>query len=185
MKTAIAELASATPLYMSKPHNVPKEDKESHDAHEKRTWREKLHYNEEEYVILPAVAFQHNIQAAAKYLSLKIPEQGQKTYTAKFKAGIMVADDLVTTIKKEDVKPHEIFVNADGVRGSGKRVWKTFPRIPEWSGTVTYYILDEVITEEYFRTHLEAAGKFIGMLSFRPQNGGSYGRFSVESVDWK
>ena len=32
---------------------------------------------------------------------------------------------------------------------------------------------------------LREAGKFIGIGRFRPRNNGYYGRFDVESVDWK
>lgn len=48
-----------------------------------------------------------------------------------------------------------------------------------------FLILDEIITEEVFREHLADAGSFIGIGRFRPRNNGFYGRFLVESVDWK
>jgi hypothetical protein len=44
--------------------------------------------------------------------------------------------------------------------------------------------LDETITEEVFKLHLEESGKFIGIGRFRPQNNGFYGRFKVNEIVW-
>jgi len=78
-----------------------------------------------------------------------------------------------------------LFVPADGKRGSGKRVEKCFPVIPEWQGDLAFYILDETITEDVFRYHLEQAGKFIGIGFFRPRNNGYFGRFEVVKMTWE
>jgi hypothetical protein len=40
--------------------------------------------------------------------------------------------------------------------------------------------LDDTITEEVFKLHIEQAGQFIGLGSFRPRNNGYYGRFKVK-----
>ena len=71
-----------------------------------------------------------------------------------------------------------------GIRGSGKRVEKCFPVIPSWTGEVTFYVLDETVTQEVFKNILEQAGAFIGIGRFRPRNNGFYGRFKVESIVW-
>ncbi len=55
---------------------------------------------------------------------------------------------------------------------------------PEWKGEVTFHILDETVTEEVFKLHLEEGGKFIGIGRFRPQNNGFYGRFKVNEMVW-
>lgn len=75
--------------------------------------------------------------------------------------------------------------HADGKRGSGTRVPRTFPVIRQWHGKALFYVLDETITREVFQRYLEEAGKFIGVGRFRPRNGGFYGRFEVKSLDWK
>ena len=91
---------------------------------------------------------------------------------------------MILPIKKEEVKGEWLFVPSDGVRGSGKRVDKCFPVIHEWGGEVTFYVLDETVTEEVFRNVLEQAGAFIGIGRFRPRNNGFYGRFKVEAIAW-
>ena len=69
----------------------------------------------------------------------------------------------------------------------GRRNWtdRGAPMIPKWSGTVDYFILDELITQDIFTRVLVASGRLIGIGRFRPRHRGYYGRFNVESVNWQ
>ena len=49
---------------------------------------------------------------------------------------------------------------------------------------MTFFVLDETITEDVFLNHLTQAGQFIGIGRFRPRNNGFYGRFAVDKVEW-
>lgn len=182
MKTIIATLKSVSPYSQSKHYEVEPLEKESKGDYERRTWRERLHVTEEGFVYIPQMSFKNCLSEAAKYLGIQIPGKGKSTYTKHFEAGVLVLDPLVLDIRKTDVLGETLFVPADGVRGSGKRVEKCFPVIREWSGDVTFHILDETITPDVFRKHLEEAGKFIGIGRFRPRNNGFYGRFEVKAV---
>ena len=184
MKTVVVQLESMTPYSQSRHYDTVKLAKESSADYENRTWRDRLHVNESEEVFIPPMAFKNCLSECAKFLSKQIPGKGKSTYTKHFEAGVLVMDPLLLGIKKEDVQCETYFVPADGRRGSGKRVTKHFPVIPKWSGEVTFYILDETITPDVFREHLEEAGKFIGIGRFRPRNNGFYGRFVVKSVRW-
>jgi hypothetical protein len=128
--------------------------------------------------------FKNCIAEAAKYKSIQIPGKGKSTYTKHFEAGILCKEIMPLGINVKDVQGERLFVPASGKRGDGKRVWKTFPVFPEWSGEVEFLILDEVIDEETFRLHLIDAGQFIGIGRFRPRNNGFYGRFEVVEIQW-
>jgi len=171
---------------MSKAHDVPKlSDKEAKDDYERRTWRERLHYDRKKgEVFIPPMMLKNCLSGAAKYLSMRVPGSGKATFTKHFEAGVLVQDLLFLGIKKDDVEGETLFVPSDGKRGGGSRVMKTFPIIHEWSGEAVFYILDETITKEVFLYHLEEAGKFMGLGRFRPRNNGYYGRFSVKSLSW-
>lgn len=185
MKTAVVELESISPYSQSRFYDTPKLPKEIHADYEKRTWRDRLHTNEDGHVFIPPMAFKNCISEVAKFLSLQIPGKGKATYTKHFEAGVLVLEALVLPVKKEEVQGEWYHVPSDGRRGGSTRVLKCFPVIPKWSGEVTFMILDETITEEVFSQHLEEAGKFIGIGRFRPRNNGFYGRFKVNSIDWK
>lgn len=184
MKTAIATLRSISPYSQSRHYDVPKLNKELPKDYEARTWRERLHTNGEGNVYIPPMSFKNCLSEAAKYLGIQIPGKGKSTYTKHFEAGVLVMEPLVLPLKRDDVAGEWLFVPSDGIRGSGKRVDKCFPTIQEWGGEVTFFVLDETITEDVFLNHLTQAGQFIGIGRFRPRNNGFYGRFAVESVSW-
>lgn len=184
MFEAHADIESLSPYSQSKVITTRKKDKETHEDHEKRVWRERLHTNEKGEVFIPPTAFKNNLSEAAKYLSIQIPGKGKATYTKHFEAGILVVDSLILPIPRDDVQGEWVYVPSDGRRGGTTRVWKCFPLIPEWAGTVRYLIFDETITYDVFRYHLEQAGQFIGLGRFRPRNNGYYGRFKVNGVEW-
>lgn len=186
MKKALVKIIGITPLAQGKHVTVPKKNKESEKDYEVRTWREKMHYNDKGEVLISQFALKNCLSEAAKYLSIQVPGKGKATYTKNFEAGIAVELPMPIGINKDDVESQIMFVPSDGVRGSNKRVEKHFPVIPPgWSGLATFFIFDDIITEDVFKLHLEQAGTFIGLGSFRPRNNGYFGRFKIEIQSWQ
>ena len=195
MRQIIATLKSVSPYSQSRFHNTPKLEKEGNDDYEKRTWRERVHVNDDGFIFIPPMAFKNCLSECAKYLSMQIPGKGKQTYTKHFEAGVLVTEPLVLPVRKEEVAGMVVtagqtpgpecmigewfYVPAQGDRGGKKRVWRCFPMIPSWQGDVIFYVLVDTITEKVFRYHLEQSGKFIGIGRFRPRNNGFYGRFEV------
>jgi hypothetical protein len=191
MRIAVARLESISPYSQSKAYEPeggvrPTGTKtETPKDREARTWRERCHVDADGRIMIPPMAFKNCLAEIAKYLSVQIPGKGKSTYTKHFEAGVMVLDGVSLPDTKETVSGEWLFVPADGRRGSGKRVWKCFPVIQKWKGTVTFHILDDVISESVFEQHLKEAGNFIGIGRFRPRNNGYYGRFSVQGIQWQ
>ncbi len=185
MQTALIHIEGMSPLSQSKHHTEPKLGQETSDAHERRTWRHRMHTTKSGHVFLPPMAAKNGLVAAAKFLNRKIPGEGQKTFTKRFESGILCMDPLVLDVLAADVVSEELFVPSDGVRGSGKRVTKIFGVIPEWGGTFIVTVLDEKIGHKVFAEHAEAWGKFIGVGRFRPERNGYFGRFAVKKIDWQ
>lgn len=183
MQTYIAQLESVSPYSSSRFHGVEKEDRETADAHEKRTWREKLTTKKDGMVVIKGAALKFSLDTAAKQLGMQVAGKGKRTYTAIFKAGVLVPDDIELGIHKDKVDGVWVHVNSDGVRGSGKRVMRCFPTIPEWSANATIIVLDPAITKQILETHLDRSGKFVGLGQYRPENGGTNGRFKIVSVE--
>ena len=195
MKIATFTLKSTTPMSQSAPHQVPFEEGESHDAYDKRNWRHHMHVSSTGFLIMPAMAFKLGMTAAAQFGGKKIKGEGQKTWTKRFESGILIIEDLMTDIRVKSadltkwadhplVIPECLYLNADGKRGSAKRVWRTYPRIEEWSGVLVINVLDDKITEAVCVETLETMGKFIGIGRWSAARGGLYGRFSIESHVW-
>jgi hypothetical protein len=183
MHKAICHLKSVSPYSQSRHHSTPKLAKENDMDYELRTWMNRLHV-ENGHVIIPPMAFSNCIKEAAQFLSIKIPGKSNSTYTKHFESGVLVVEALVLPIKPASVKGEELFLNADGKRGGGKRVTRFYPRIDSWEGTVEFLSYDDEVTESVFRKVLDAAGNLIGIGRFRPRNRGYYGRFEVKSLKW-
>lgn len=186
MKTVIAHLKSTqgSPISFSRYHDTPKLERELADAYERRTWRNRLHVDEDGMVFIPGIMLKNSLAEAAKYLSMQVPGKGKATFTKHFEAGVLCVDPIPLDIHKDDVMGEPLMLNADGRRGSGKRVMRVMPRVDSWGGEAKFFVVDELITEEVFHTTLSAAGCFVGLGRFRPRNNGYYGRFTVEGVEW-
>jgi hypothetical protein len=177
MRIVEVTLESISPYSQSRKHDTPKLEKEAADAYELRTWREKCTVDETGQICIPAMAFKQALDRVAAVLGEQVPGRGKATFTKHFKAGCICESDVPLGIRKNEVQSVTISANADGVRGSGKRVNRTFPVIPRWSGTARFVILDDTITQQVFERHLTQAGLFVGIGRFRPENGGLNGRF--------
>lgn len=178
-----ADISGISPYSQSRAIQSQKRTGEGADAFEERTWRERIHANEDGVVFIPPMAFKNCLSECAKYLSESVPGKGKATYTKHFEAGVMVIEPVTLGIKAEDVMGERLFVPADGRRGSGKRVWRTFPLIRKWAGTVEIVLLDPILADKPDKVHeyLSHAGSFIGVGRFRPRNNGFYGRFKVDA----
>lgn len=182
MKTYEIYLKSTAPIQFSRYHDIERLDRESYEAYEERTWREKAHFNDEGYVIIPGTFLKNALSEVAKYLSMQIPGKGKQTFTKHFEAGVLIIDPIILGIKKEGLICSKVFVPSDGKKGAGKRVWKKFPTLMSWEGSTNFIILDEIITKEVLTEHIIQCGRFQGLGTWRPRNGGLYGRFDVLKV---
>lgn len=185
MKRAVVSIKGMSPYSQSRYIKVEKKEKELASDFEARTWRERMHSDKAGNVIIPPMAFKNCLSEAAKFLQCQIPGKGKSTYTKHFEAGVLVNSPLTLSIKKNDVHGEWLFVPASGKRGDGKRVERCFPVIHDWGGDIEFFIIDDTITEEPFRYHIEQAGQLIGIGRFRPRNNGYYGRFKVIDVKFE
>ena len=175
-------LIGDSPISFGRAIQTPKGADEGADDHEERTWRERMHTDEAGVVFIPPTALKNCLADVAKYLSESIPGKGKATYTKHFEAGTMVMDAMSLNIKATDVVGERLFVPADGRRGGGKRVWRTFPTIQTpWTTQAIIYLFDPLLIAKPSKVedYLGFAGRFIGLGRFRPRNNGFYGRFHV------
>lgn len=186
MQICTATLRSLCPYSASRRHEVDKLEKEGADAYEHRTWREKATFDADGSICIPAMGLKMAVDEAAKRVALGIPGRGKTTYTKFFVAGQICLDDpgVRLNVKKDELEQIKIWANADGVRGSGKRVKRLFPIVREWQGVAQFAILDPTIPPAIFEKMLIEAGRLVGVGRFRPEKGGMFGRFAVDHLKW-
>jgi hypothetical protein len=183
-KMVTVQIESTAPYSQSRQHDAPKLEKETIDAWERRTWREKCSTDDTGQIVIPAMAFKQALDTVAKRLGDQIPGKGKSTYTKHFVGGVICESDVPIGVQKDDVPSITISANSDGVRGSGKRVKRTFPQVPKWRGEARFVILDDTVTPAVFERHFVEAGRFIGIGRFRPEKGGLNGRFRPLGFKW-
>ena len=184
MRSVTVHLESTAPYSQSRMHDTDKLDKERPDDYEKRTWREKCTYDENGTVEIPAMALKQALDRAARVMGEQIPGKGKATYTKFFTSGCLCTSNVSLGVHKDSVASVTINANSDGVRGSGKRVKRTFPVIPSWSGVAEFVILDASITKDVFERTMKTCGQIVGIGRFRPENGGLNGRFKPTKFEW-
>jgi hypothetical protein len=125
-------------------------------------------------------------------MNISVPGKGKNTYTKHVEAGTAVIKPVMLGINAREIKSETLFLPADGKRGSGKRVWKTYPVMSTWGGYVEVIVLDETVLQTSQRTGhpvlqdiIDGAGQYIGLGRFRPRNNGYYGRFIVKNFATK
>ena len=180
-------ITGAAPISFSRPIQSEKSTGESHDAFEKRTWRERTHRTKDGEAFICPMALKNCLSEVAKYLQESVPGKGKSTYTRFFEAGVMVMDEMLLGVQADDIPGERLLVPSSGRRGDGTRVWKRFPVLQEWSTNATIYVLDPMLQDkpEKVAEYLGFAGKFIGMGRWRPRNNGLYGRFTVDRLKYE
>lgn len=184
MRTATVSINGMAPLQFSKYHSEPMLEGESKKEQEARVWQARAHIDSKGRVFIPPMAFKKCFQEAAQYRGEKVQGKGQSTWTKHFRSGLLVTDPVLTGATKDDLTPLWLFTSGTPGKLNGPRVEKCFPILHEWSGEVVFHILDEAITEEQFAKVADTAGKMIGVMAFRPANGGYFGRFEIVDIAW-
>ena len=194
LQCAKAVLLGSTPILFGKQidqDDIPKEPKETHDAYEKRTWRNRCHSDSNGHLYLPSLALKRMLENTAGYQNERIKGKGMQTWKKKFEAGVSVENDMLLLdangkpIKAEGVPGISRMVPSDGKRGGATRVKRTFPIVaPPWKGEISILLLDPGVQRSKVEEYLRFGGIVNGLGMWRPQKGGSYGRFTVESITW-
>lgn len=185
MNVCVATIESISPYSASRKHGIVKGDKESHSEYEQRTWREKAYYDDDGRLFIPPESFSFAIKAMASRLRIRIPGKGQSEYGKLFTAGILITDGLKCKETRDTVASFTGSMNADGKRGSGTRVDRTFPMVPKWGGNLEIFVLDDEIPKDVFERVLVECGKLNGVGRYRPAQGGTNGRFKVTKFAWR
>lgn len=184
MRTATVRVKSLTPYSQSKALESEKKKGETHDDFDKRIWPEHIHADADGQVFIPPMALIEGMGEAAAYLSKggELKKKGQATWSQNFQCGLAVAEGARIGIAASDARSERVFCHSNGKRGTGTRVWRTFPVFDSWEAEFVIHILDDTIPEEVFNRVMVAFGMFIGIGRFRPQNRGYLGRFVIEKI---
>lgn len=178
-----------SPYSQSAKYETPVLDRESADDYDTRTWRDHCTVNSDGIVCIPSMAIKQGLDRTAQKLAIKVPGRRGATFKSFFQSGVFCNANAPIKngqwLKPEDGDCALIYANADGVRGSGKRVWRRFPAFHDWHALIECVVVDDIITNPIFEQTFKAFGIIVGIGRFRPENGGINGRFRVEKFEWE
>ena len=160
---------------------------ETYPEYEERIWRDKAHTNKEGVVIFPAVWLRKALIASQGLNAnpIKPPNARRASATLKqnFVSGIMIMDNYPIIgakgkpITVEDLVPYKCMVSPQ----KGKVLCIRPQILLPWSVNVLLEISDSVISEKNVLECLKWAGRYNGVGDWRPQKGGMFGGFEIES----
>ena len=123
------------------------------------------------------------LMSSANFAEIKIPGCSKDTYARHFASGIIITDPIILPDTKK-IKEKCFLIRSGIKRDEAKQEWKRLFVIPKWAARLKIIILDNRITRDVLKGHIEIMGKFIGVGLLRPQNGGRYGRFELIDSSW-
>lgn len=127
-----------------------------------------LYLDEKGGLVVPSICLLACLRKSAT--NFKVPGRGKKTFKDFIYSGVKIEPKDISLISEDGWEPDLQAV----VIGRG-RVIKSRPRINKWELSFEAEILDVIITPSTLKEILVDAGKYNGLLDFRPL----YGLFEV------
>ena len=150
---------------------------EDHEAIAKSEWVGGLYFDSEIGPFIPGQNVKSALVNAAKIQKLG----------AAFKRAVIVLDDKARLEYKgprtiEGLFADSKFVDVRSVKIGTSRLMRYRPKFAEWSLTVEIMFSPEMVELDDVRRAAENAGLFVGIGDYRPESGGSFGRFTAEVI---
>ena len=129
---------------------------------------EVLYIDENGNPIVPAFCVLSCLRKSAT--NFKVPGRGKKTFKDFIYSGIEIEPEDIPVVSDDDWE-----VDLKPVVIGRARIIKARPKFKEWELEFQVKIIDPIVTPTYFKEILTDAGKYNGLLDFRPL----YGLFEV------
>ena len=127
---------------------------------------------------MPAEMLRKSIRNSAKALNNR---KG-----SAFDRGVTVTEDMLLDYEgKKDCNGmwnDKLYVRLPGER-NGNLIWITRVKIPEWSVNFSLTCDTSQVELTELETMLKASGKYSGVGSYRPENGGNAGKYNVTAFE--
>ena len=120
---------------------------------------------------IPGIAIQRALVSGATFSKGK----GRATLQKPVAACVLVTPERVDL----GVKEYKIDSRPVVIPSTKGRVVRHRPRLDEWEVTFTIEYDDTLLTEEQVRRVVDDTGSRVGLLDFRPEKKGPFGRFCV------
>ena len=145
---------------------------------------EKVYRLDSGQLYIPAIAFRSSIIGRGGGASGR--KFGKYTANSRVAAGVSMVDGedkclLVSPNgKPKPIKDYEIDIRRAVVNGAGIR--RARPYIAEWATVVCFEVDEDFVTAEQLEELLNISGRVAGVMDFRPQCKGWFGKYRAELI---
>jgi len=109
---------------------------------------------------------------------------GKRAATSVLKGTVFPLEDETIVLDQKTLKPMKAdryTVDMRRVTVDKKGIIRSRPRVTDWAAKVVFE-LDDMIPDDIVVECLNMGGRTIGILDYRPEKSGSFGRFKAELV---
>ena len=131
-----------------------------------------LYKDAEGNIVIPSFCVLSCLRESAK--NFQVPGKGKKTYKAFIFAGVQIEPIDIPLISDDS---YEVDLKPVVVQRS--RIVRARPRFDTWALAFRIEIVDPIITPQILKQIIEDAGRYNGLLDFRPL----YGLFKLTSFE--
>lgn len=124
---------------------------------------------------VPGIAFQRALVNGATYSKGK----GRASLQKVVAACVLVSPERASL----GVRDYIIDARPVVIPATKGRIMRIRPRLDDWQATFTLEYDPTLLTEQQLRQVVDDTGSRVGLMDFRPERKGPFGRFMV--IDWK
>jgi hypothetical protein len=174
MREVTVTIKGVSPLLM---HAYPLEPDEAPEKKTPEEQAEKAAYRDPETkrLFIPGVNIQRGLVSAATYSKGK----GRASLQKPVAAGVLVNPERVDL----GVSSYAVDSRPVVIAATKGRVLRHRPRLDDWKATFGVEYDETLVTEKELRAVVDNCGQRVGLLDFRPERKGPFGRFMVTSWD--
>lgn len=172
MKDVVVEIRGISPLLM---HRFPLEPTEGLEKKTPEDQAKVSLYTDTDGPFIPGVNIQRALVAAAAFSKGK----GRASLQKVVAAGLFVIEANCRLISESSWSVDSRAVVIAATKG---RIVRHRPRFDRWETTFTLSYDDTLLKESEVRRVVDDAGQKVGLLDFRPEKKGPFGRFMV--TEW-
>lgn len=171
-KKVLVRIQGTSPLLMNRFNAISPDDFKKMVAEEQVKWAE-YRDPETEELYVPGIAIQRCLVNAAVYSKGK----GRASLQKQVAACVLITPEMCSL----GVKNYEIDSRAVVVPATKGRILRHRPRFDMWSTEFVIEYDTALLSENELRKIVDDAGSRVGLLDFRPEKKGPFGRFMVTS----
>jgi len=146
------------------------------DYSDEKEAEKRLYRNAEGKLYVPSIALLRSLWYGSSYQKI-----GKDSARARIQAGVFIIDNEAVLLDKDTEKPIDNYdIDKRSVVVQRQRITRCRPTIKNWICYIDFEIETDFINEELILPLFKGAGKMIGVLDYRPQKTGPFGRYSVE-----